>query len=105
MYAIWVDGQCWVRGCGPWANTNNEAEYEALKAALEYVAGETKNGLDPRTVTIYTDSKLMHGHLMKGWKCQEKFKKWIIPIQVLLGMGVKLEWVPREQNEAGKWFD
>ncbi len=93
--------QAWKKRCGPWVNSNNEAEYEALKIALEWVSYRHVK----EQVTVYTDSKLVFGHLMKGWKCQEKFFKWIGPIRVLLGNNIKLEWIPREQNKAGKLFE
>ncbi len=50
----------------PINGTNNEAEYEAVLAALYYLKGINKNKED---CTIYTDSQLVHGQVVRGWKC------------------------------------
>ncbi len=79
--------------------TNNEAEYEALVAALEFAVYQRNEN-----ITIYTDSKLVFGQVMKGWKCQDKFRGYLTVIRVLLPVA-KLEWVPREDNLAGELFE
>ncbi len=45
--------------------TNNEAEYEAVLEAVKKAREYNKSKED---VTIYTDSKVIHGQLVKGWK-------------------------------------
>ena len=89
----------WVQDVGN--KTNNEAEYEALQAALEFSVGYGHTSED---ITIYTDSKLVYGQVMKGWKCQEKFRGYLDVIRVLLPIA-RLEWIPREQNLAGKLLE
>jgi ribonuclease HI len=102
-YAIYVvhgDG-CpdvhWTRAIGN--KTNNEAEYEGLKAAYEFAAYYRNED-----ITIYTDSKLVYGQVMKGWKCQDKFQRYLAVVRVLLPVA-KLEWIPREENLAGKLLE
>lgn len=46
------------------ATTNNEMELMAVREALNALRG---TGHD---VTIYTDSQLVHGYLMRSWKCK-----------------------------------
>ena len=75
--------------------TNNEAEYKALLKALE-VAKENDE--------ILTDSQLLVGQLTKNYKVKAEN---LIPLykQAKEMMGrkrVKLTWIPREQNLAGK---
>ncbi len=76
--------------------TNNEMEYSALHAALRDYA---KSG-----DVIYTDSQLLVGHLTKGWKQNyPRLKPLIGKCKKLLDeKKVKLIWVPREENKAGK---
>ena len=92
MYEIFVDGS--VRGGNPgiagiamyvkhngkcvyqysWLlprdATSNEAEYEAVIAALTYL--KTSNEvykMSKEKCVIVTDSQLVYGHVVKNWKC------------------------------------
>lgn len=75
--------------------TNNEMEYKALYEALRTAKGGE---------TIYTDSQLVFGHLIKNWKqnyphlreIAEKCKK------LMTEKNINLVWIPREENKAGK---
>jgi len=74
--------------------TNNEMEYMALLGALE-IANEGD--------TIYTDSKLVEGQVVKGWKCT---KAHLFPLmmrarKLVKQKGVELKWIPRKENKAG----
>jgi len=88
MYEAWVDGS--VRGGNPgiggvgvyvehngvevWRYsslygkdvTNNQVEYAAMIDALEYLESTNTKNEDCK---IYTDSALVHGQLVKNWKC------------------------------------
>lgn len=46
--------------------TNNEVEYEALIAAIEYLK---KVNTDNEKCMITIDSQLVYGHVILGWKC------------------------------------
>jgi ribonuclease HI len=88
MYELWVDGS--VRDGNPgfggigiyaehngievwrysslWGDnvSNNQVEYAAMIGALEYLeSANTKN----EYCIIHTDSALVHGQLVKNWKC------------------------------------
>jgi len=81
--------------------TNQEAEYAALCEALDIIATNYW-----RVGTIFTDSKLIVGHIVHGWKVKEKFKKVVEHCKKLLDMYYwKLEWIPREANKAGKLLE
>ncbi len=66
------DGKCiykhsWLL---PRKATSNEAEYEAVIAALTYL--KTCNEvykMNREKCVIITDSQLVYGHLLKNWKC------------------------------------
>lgn len=76
--------------------TNNVAEYAAVIWALGWIE---------LPVTICTDSKLVVGH-QEGWKCDEKFEAYRDTITYMLKeSGSRLLWIPREENQAGKFFE
>jgi ribonuclease HI len=85
--------------------TNNIAEYEALILALEHI---TKNIVDALTekITIYTDSKLIWGHINKNWKVNsnksivDKAKNLLKDINEI-GIEVDIRWIMRDKNVAG----
>ena len=111
---IWIDGSGWnghesrfavvfedgriVRGATKEKKTNNVMEYESLIKALE----SCKEGDE-----IFTDSQLLVGHVLGGWKVR---KKHLLPYvekakTLVAKKKVKLTWVPREKNKAGKLFE
>lgn len=47
--------------------TNNQAEYDILIEVLKYLCELTVDS--PEDVEIFTDSKLMQGQIVEGWKC------------------------------------
>jgi ribonuclease HI len=82
--------------------TNNAAEYRALLSVLSYLA----EGSQAR---IYTDSQLV---------CQQFNRKWAVNDPKLIGLlsmvrelierkslEIELQWIPREQNAAGKLLE
>ena len=75
--------------------TNNEAEYMALIKALE-IAKENDE--------ILTDSQLLVGQLTKDFKVKAEN---LIPLhkkakEIMLKKKIRLTWIPRGQNMAGK---
>ena len=92
------------------STTNNIAEYEALLLALEELKmevsyltlTESNKVLD---ITIYTDSKLIEGHINKNWKVNTNLElvnkaKYLVK-EINKNHNIKIEWVPRDKNEAG----
>jgi len=79
--------------------TNNEAEYLAVIAALNFI--EENSG-----VSILSDSKLIVNQIKMEWHIKEKrlrelFEK-VIEIIDKKKLNFNIEWIPREQNKAGK---
>jgi len=111
---IWIDGSGWngreskfavvfedgriVQEATREKKTNNVMEYESLIKALE----SCKEGDE-----IFTDSQLLVGHVLGGWKVRKKhLLPYVQKAQKLVGeKKVKLTWVPREKNKAGKLFE
>ncbi len=84
------------------ALTNNEAEYRAIHAALEYAAGQ---GLGP--VMIRSDSQLCVEQINGRWKVKEaRLLPLVLTARQSLALnGGVVEWVPRERNPAGHHLD
>lgn len=89
--------------------TNNIAEYNALLLALEYIKSNVLGitmERKPKQITIYTDSKLINGHINESWKVNvnialvTKSKKLLHEIKET-GIEIIIKWVPREKNIAG----
>jgi ribonuclease HI len=76
--------------------TNNRAEYEALILALRTAS---ERGIDD--LTVLTDSRLIDGHINKGWKVNEN-QDLVNEARVLLRKFKHSEvlWVSREKNRA-----
>lgn len=86
----------------------NEGEYRGVLAALRWIADED---LDRRAVVI-TDSQLVHGHVVRDWKCAKIDKDGNpskLPVlrdrvrHMLALTETELFWKSRERNLAG-WF-
>lgn len=78
--------------------TSNQMEYAALIEALKLA----RDGDE-----ILTDSQLLVGQVSKGWKVN---KAHLVPLvdeckRLRKSKRVKLEWVPREMNKAGKLLE
>lgn len=87
----------------------NEGEYRGVIAALRWIADED---LDRRAVVI-TDSQLVYGHVVKGWRCAKYDQHGnlsILPrlrdiVQHLLEKTeAELFWKSRNRNLAGFFF-
>jgi ribonuclease HI len=79
--------------------TCNEEEYESLLEALT-IAGPDD--------TIFTDSQLLVGHMLKNWRLKaQNLANYYADCRILMSMKpqVTLTWVPRDQNIAGKILD
>lgn len=91
---VFPDGQRIIKECI--AHSNNEAEYSALIAALQ----------DERVhdCTIITDSMLVYGHCILGWKINaENLRPFHEQaLKLLAEKHCKLKWMRREKNAAGK---
>jgi len=81
---------------GDW--TSNEMEYRGLMHALE---------IAPAGATILTDSQLLVGHVTKGWKVNyPHLRPYVVRAKELVwSKNITLQWIPREQNLAGKVFE
>jgi ribonuclease HI len=75
--------------------TNNAAEYTALVIALKFAQARKVT-----EVTIYTDSKLIEGHLMRNWAANGDMIVHIRQCLELLNSfeDWSVKWIPREQN-------
>ena len=77
--------------------TSNYAEYTALAEALKKLRALGLIG----DVLVRSDSRLLVGHMSKGWKAKggmymEKLKE-VRDLMKEFG-SVRFEWIPREQN-------
>lgn len=80
------------------ALTNNEAEYRAIAAALDYAV---EQGLRP--VEIRSDSLLCVNQVKGQWKVKEARLRPLAEQarRKLAALGGSITWVPREENPAG----
>lgn len=98
-----MEGKIWMRDKYLDYCTNNQAEYEAFYLALK----ELKEMKGQLFAEIRTDSQLIDGHINRGWKINEN-KSLIAECLSLYysiiarGNKLKVVWIPREENEAGK---
>ena len=90
--------------------TNNRAEYTALILALDELEKETlfleENKIDIKLiVSIYTDSKLIVGHLNDGWKINKNHdlvnKSKQLLDRIRKNHPITIGWIPRDKNKAG----
>lgn len=90
----------------PGETTNNRAEYEAFMMAMNYVKNNIMDELKQKKVNVYTDSKLIFGHLTQNWKVNSnkeivaEAKKMVNEIRNI-GIETEIRWIPREKNIAG----
>jgi ribonuclease HI len=112
--SIWVDGSGWNGKRSAWLivledgrkirnevdtqKTNNETEYLAAILATEYA--------EPGEV-IYTDSALVVGQILHGWKINHEHLRTLNKelLKRLLVNDLILKWIPRAENKAGKVFE
>ncbi len=94
--------------------TNNEAEYLALLKALFFISkrwAAKDGGVIPTsvgTVRIRSDSELLVKQMGGEYRVQEERLRDLRDRakDLMDRMGsVKLEWVPRERNQAGLWLE
>jgi len=85
--------------------TNNQAEYYGLLLALDWIEKNMSELAKEKQTTIYTDSKLIEGHMNQGWKINKntdlvlKAKKRMEKIKKKID--IRITWLPREVNKAG----
>jgi 8-oxo-dGTP diphosphatase len=84
------------------ALTNNEAEYRAIQAALDYAR---RGGLRP--VEIRSDSQLCVNQIKGLWKVKEaRLQPMVAAARASLAqLGGTISWVRREQNPAGHFIE
>jgi ribonuclease HI len=82
--------------------TNNQAEYLALIKALEIVK---ERGI--KSANIYSDSELLVKQIKGEYKVRNpNIKPYYSRVKgLLLGLNVRLSWVPRGRNPAGKLLE
>ena len=68
--------------------TNNEAEYFALTSALDHVISMKKED-EEISLIIKTDSQLVEGHLMKGWKTNQRMWTLVMGVKHKLNTNFK----------------
>jgi ribonuclease HI len=82
--------------------TNNEAEYHALIAVLNYVGRGS-------SVLIFTDSALVSNQFNGKFRVNEpRLKRLLDEAKMLMeerDLEVEVKWIPRERNLAGKLLD
>lgn len=86
--------------------TNNIAEYIALHRGLDVTEGLHK--LELEEIVIKTDSALVANQVNGNWKIKEPHLRIYarVAMQRLKTMSnVKLQWIPREQNRAGRLLE
>ncbi len=80
--------------------TNNEAEYQAIKSALQWL--NSNNQEDADKIECYLDSKLVVEQLSRNWKIKEPRMKVLADdcwkIVDLISLPVTFHHIPREQN-------
>jgi len=122
MFEVWVDGSVkesnpGIGGIGIVVNldgkpfktfgkfigenkTNNEMEYMAVIEAIKFL--KDKN-ISRRNCIIYTDSKLVYGQVVAGWKVNyEHLRILRNKIRSLLEMvpfNIEIKWVKRWNNQ------
>jgi ribonuclease HI len=100
-YLIYRDGELIHKGFGAVGEgrgmTNNVAEYEGLKAALQWI---NDNGIDEKIV-IKGDSQLVIKQIKGDWQVKSGTSKRYVPeIKELMGgRDLSFVWIPREENE------
>jgi ribonuclease HI len=100
-YLIYRDGELIHRGFGAVGEgkgmTNNVAEYEGLKAAVQWLIDE---GIEDR-ITVKGDSQLVIRQMKGEWKVNSATSRKYVPEirKLLQGKDVSFFWVPREENE------
>jgi ribonuclease HI len=91
---VFEDGEKATKDIG--TTTNNRAEYQALILALK---AASKKGIDD--LTVLTDSKLIDGHINKGWKVNEN-QDLVNDAKALLRKFKhgEIVWISRDKNKA-----
>ena len=91
---VFEDGEKTTKDLG--TTTNNRAEYQALILALK---NASKKGIDE--LTVLTDSRLIEGHMNKGWKVNEN-QDLVNDARSLVKRFKRCEisWIPRDNNKA-----
>jgi ribonuclease HI len=100
-YLIYRDGEIMHKGFGAVGEgvgmTNNVAEYEGLKAAVQWL----KDNEIKEKIAIKGDSQLVIRQMNGEWKINSATSRKYVPAigSMLEGMDVSFMWIPREENE------
>jgi ribonuclease HI len=100
-YLIYRNGELIHKGFGAAGEgagmTNNVAEYEGLKAAVQWLKDQ---GISER-IAIKGDSQLVIRQMKGEWKTSSATSRKYVPTigRMLEGMDVSFRWIPREENE------
>jgi ribonuclease HI len=100
-YLIYSNGDLIHQGWGAVGKgkgmTNNVAEYEGLKSAMQWL--ETQ-GIKDR-ISVKGDSQLVIKQMRGEWQVRSSTSKKYVPIikRLIQGKDVRFEWIERERNE------
>ena len=75
--------------------TNNEAEFIALETAIDEARSRGITG----QLVIHTDSRLVFHQMGGEWRVSSETSKKYVPRIKERMDGVRLVWIPRQQNE------
>ncbi len=91
---VFEDGEKVAKDLG--TTTNNRAEYQALILALRTAS---RKGIDD--LIVLTDSKLIDGHINKGWKVNEN-QDLVDDARALARKfrHCEISWISRDRNKA-----
>ena len=97
------------RLAAPYIPTNNEAEYEAILAAVKLAPANVGNKGEIKKITINSDSQLAVNQINGNWKIRElhlqKYRRRAIDEMGKSKHDWELKWIPREMNPAGKMLE
>jgi ribonuclease HI len=84
------------------ALTNNEAEYRAIEAALDYASANAARGVE-----IRSDSLLCVSQIKGEWKVKEERLRPAVERcrRKLAALGGTITWVRRDRNPAGRHLE
>jgi ribonuclease HI len=100
-YLVYDDGKLVHRGFGAVGEgrgmTSNVAEYEGLKAAVQWIDDHEIKG----SIEVKGDSQLVIKQMKGEWEVRSKTSQKYVPeiSRLLQGKDVRYTWIPREMNE------
>lgn len=108
---IFTDGSGWNRKVSKIMITFDNGEFiekeftdRLTSVEVEYIAVIEALKLSKPGDIIYNDNKVVVKQIQDLWACRQKhlFKYYIQGKKLFKEKGVKLKWIPREKNLAGR---